>query len=121
MHRLFNYLKFISIFMILELMITFITSLLNLLGVNSGITTIILLVFNIILFFVLNFINAKNMKKRGYFEGLLLGCIFIVFMYIIKLILFANTFKVSTLIYYSILLITSVFGGMFGINKKNEE
>ena len=52
MSRLFNYLKFIAIFLIVELMITFITSLLNLIGLNSGITTIIMFILNIILFFI---------------------------------------------------------------------
>ena len=101
MNKIFNYLKFISVFLIIELMITFIISLLNLIGLNSGIGTIIILICNIILFFALNF--------------------FILLMFLIKIILFENTFKISTLIYYLILFITSIFGGMFGVNKKSEE
>ena len=54
MKKTVNYLKYISIFLIIELMLTFAISLLNLLGTNSGITTIILLICNIILFFILN-------------------------------------------------------------------
>lgn len=121
MNKVLNYLKFVSIFIIIELMLTFITSLLNLLGVNSGITTIILLILNVILFFILNFFNAKKIRKRGFLEGIILGSIFIVIMILIKFILFDNTFKISTFIYYLILFITSVFGGMFGVNKKSEE
>ena len=59
MNKLINYLKFISIFLILELMFTFITSLLNLIGLNSGITTIILFILNLLLFFILSFVNAS--------------------------------------------------------------
>ena len=120
MLKTLNYLKYTSIFLILELMITFIISLLNLLGVNSGITTIILLISNVILFFILNFINAKNMKKKGFLEGIVLGLIFIILMILIKVILFDNAFKISTIIYYLILFITSIFGGMFGVNKKSD-
>lgn len=121
MVKILNYLKYISIFLIVELMITFIISLLNLLGINSGITTIILLICNILLFFILNFINAKNIKKKGFLEGIILGMIFIFLMIIIKILLFDNSFKISTFIYYLILFITSIFGGMFGVNKKSED
>ena len=120
MHKAINYLKFLSIFMILELMITFITSLLNLLGINSGITAIILLVVNVIIFFVLNFINARKKLKKGYLEGMLLSIIFILSMVLLKIILFNNKTTISTYLYYLILFITGVFGGMVGINKKEE-
>ncbi len=120
MNKLFNYLKFVSIFLIIELMLTFITSLLNLIGINSGITAIILLIGNLILFFTLTYINAFKLRKKGLIEGLLLGLIFIVLMFIIKIILFDNDFNISTIIYYAILIITSMLGGMLGVNKKSE-
>lgn len=101
-------------------MLTFIVSLLNLLSVNSGITTIMLLISNIILFLILNYFNAKLIKKRGYLEGIILGLIFIGFMYLIKIIIYNSNFAITTCIYYLILLITSVFGGMFGVNKKSK-
>lgn len=120
MNKIFNYLKFISIFLILELMITFIISLLNLIGINNGITTIILLICNIILFFILNYFNAFK-KKKGFLQGIILGLIFILLMIIIKIILFSNTFYLSTFTYYLILFITSIFGGMIGVNKKSDK
>ena len=118
MNKLINYLKFIAIFLILELLFTFIVSLLNLLGLNSGITTIIIFILNILLFFILSLINASKVKKKGFLEGIILGLIFIVLMVLIKIILFENTFNLSTFIYYLILLLTSLFGGMIGVNKK---
>ena len=121
MNKLLNYLKYISIFLIMELMITFILSLLNLIGVNSGITTIIMFICNLLLFFILNFLNAYQLRKKGFLEGIILGLIFIFLMVIIKLILFNNSFGISTFIYYFILFITSVLGGMFGVNKKSDK
>lgn len=121
MNKIINYLKFISIFLIIELMVTFIISLLNLFGVNSGITSIMLLICNIILFFILNFINAFKLKKKGFLEGIIMGFIFISLMILIKLILFNSSFKISTFIYYLILFITSILGGMFGVNKKSDK
>jgi len=120
MNKLIHYLKFVSIFLIIELMLTFIMSLLNLIGVNSGITTIIMLVLNIILFFVLSYNNACKLKKKGFLEGIILGSIFISLMFIIKIILFKASISISTLIYYLILFTTSILGGMFGVNKKSD-
>lgn len=120
MKKLINYLKFLSIFIIIELMITFVTSFLNLLGINSGITTIILLIFNSILFFVLSYINACIQQKKGFLEGIIMGLIFIIVMLLIKIILFNSGFGLSTLIYYILLFISSILGGMIGVNKKSE-
>lgn len=120
MNKLINYLKFISIFLIIELMLTFIMSLLNLLGVNSGITTIIMFICNLLLFFILNYFNAFKNKKKGFLEGIILGVQFIALMIIIKMILFNSNFGISSFIYYLILFITSILGGMFGVNKKSD-
>ena len=120
MQRIIGYLKIISIFIIIELFITFFTSLLNLLNVNSGITSLLLFILNIVLFFILNIYNARRMKKRGFLEGLYLGIILILLMIIIKITLFGRMFNIATYIYYFILLLSSMFGGMLGINKKND-
>ena len=121
MKKILNYMKFISIFLIVELMITFIISLLNLMGVNAGLTTIILLICNVLFFFILNYFNAHINKKKGFLEGIILGLILIFLMILIKIIFFNNSFKITTVIYYLILLITSIFGGMFGVNKKSDK
>lgn len=107
--------------MILELMITFIMSLLNLLGINSGITTIIMLICNLLIFFFLSYFNAYKQKKKGFLEGIILGILFIIFMVMIKVILFDSGIGISTIIYYLILFITSILGGMMGVNKKSDK
>ena len=121
MYKILNYIKFVFIFIIIELTLTFITSLLNLLGLNSGITQIILLISNIFIFLLLNYINASKVKKKGFLEGIILGIIFILLMIIMKLILFNNSFNISSFIYYIILFMVSIFGGMIGVNKKSDD
>ena len=121
MGKALNYLKFLSVFIILELAITFITSLLNLLGISSGITALLLFVSNIIIFFVLSFKNAILAKKNGYLEGLILGIIFIFTIFLIKVVLFNFEITIASIIYYLILLIISIVAGMFGANKKSEK
>lgn len=118
MDKLINYLKYVGIFLIIELALTFITSLLNLLGLNSGITSIILFVSNIILFFILSFYNAFKKQRKGLIEGIILGGILIALMFLIKIILFTGGIGIPTLIYYLILFVTSILAGMFGVNKK---
>ena len=119
MIKFINYAKFVGIFLIVELLITFLTSLLNLFGLNSGITSIILLIFNIIIFFSLSLYNAFKVHKNGLIEGAILGGIFIVLMLLIKLALFSGSLKISTFIYYILLLFSSILGGMVGVNKKS--
>ena len=120
LNKLIYYFKYVGVFLIIELLVTFITSLLNLLGLNSGITTIILLIINLALFFTLSYINAFKMHKKGLIEGLTLGLIFIVLMILIKVTLFNNGIHISTFIYYIILVIASILGGMVGVNKKSK-
>lgn len=118
MIKFLNYGKNIGIFLIFELAITFICSFLNLMGINSGITQIILLISNICIFLVMNIFNSINKEKKGYLQGIILSSIFILLMVLIKYIFISSTFRISTFIYYVILLISGIFGGMIGINKK---
>ena len=115
-----KYSKYAFIFITIELMISFIASLLNLLGVNSGITSIVLLVSNGILFFILAFLNGKTSKSKGYLSGLVLSIIFILIMFIINSLLFGLNIKLGTIIYYIILIMISIFAGSIGINKKKD-
>ena len=79
-----KYFKLASIFLIIELMIAFIVSLLNLIGLNGGISSIILLILNIILFFILTFYSGKNSNEKGYLVGLLTSSLLIFLMFVIN-------------------------------------
>ena len=113
MKSLLKYLGYYTIFLILLL---FITSILNLVGVNSTITNLLIFLFNISLFFIFGFKNGKIATNKGYFAGL-----FLLLLIIINLFTNKNIFRISTLIYYLVLVLASVFGGMLGINKKEEK
>ena len=115
-----KYFKLASIFLIIELMIVFIISLLNLIGLNGGISSIILLILNIILFFILTFYSGKNSNEKGYLVGLLTSSLLIFLMFVINSIFYGINLKLSTIIYYLILILTGVIGGTIGINKKKE-
>lgn len=114
-------LKFLGIYSIILIFIVILTSFLNLLGVNSTITNLILFIFNITMFLIFGFKAGKLATSKGYFAGLKLGLLFLLLLFIINLITSSKLFTLSMLIYYSILLLSCIFGGMLGINKKSKD
>ena len=63
------------------------------------------------------FFLGKNLHKNGYLKGIIFGLITILLFFIISLI-FKNEYKISTIIYYTILVVSSTVGSMFGIQNK---
>ena len=85
---------------------------------GSG-SNVIKLITNILAMFIGAFILGKNSLKKGYLEGLKYGSMFILFIFLINII-FIGYLELKLIIYYLILLITSILASMFGINfKKN--
>lgn len=66
--------------------------------------------------FINSFILGRKADKKGYLEGTKFGLIIIILMFI-PTILSAN-FKVKLLIYYLVIMITTILGSMIGISKK---
>jgi len=65
------------------------------------------------------YIGSKTTKK-GWLEGLKIGLIVIIIFFIIGYLAFDEGVIIKTLIYYFILLISSVLGSMIGINKRRQ-
>ena len=79
-------------------------------------TSILKLVIPILITFISSFILGTKSNKLGYVEGLKFGGIIIGMFLLLTIIL--DKFYVKSLIYYLILLLTSVLSSMIGINKK---
>ena len=62
---------------------------------------------------------GKLAPAKGYLAGLKISGIFLLILLLLNLITSRTLFNLPTIIYYLILIISSVLGGMFGINKKN--
>jgi len=121
-----NYLKilgksFIYMISILFISVIFITILnyFNIFG--SKIVTFFKLVIALISIFVGGFIMGKNSKQKGWLEGIKLGLIILFILVIINYIILNQSFEIRNLVYYLILMVSSIFGSMIGINKKIEE
>ncbi len=115
-----NLLKYLGYYTLFLITLVFITSLLNLIGVNSTITNFLIFIFNISLFFIFGLKNGKKAINKGYLAGLKVGGLFLLVLIIISLFTSKNIFSLSTFIYYLVLMLASTLGGSLGINKKSE-
>ena len=112
-------LKTLGYYCIFIILITFICSLLNLIGVNSTITNLIIFISNILMFFIFGFKNGKKALSKGYISGFKMSGLFLIILIIINLFTARKIFSITTIIYYLILILSGVFGSMVGINKKD--
>lgn len=108
---------FIYIFSIL-IVSTFIISLFNYIGlVNGKFLTILKILIPIISLFVGGFIIGRESKSKGWLEGIKLGGIFILFLVLFNYLGLKNVPELKNIIYYLIILGSSVIGSMLGISK----
>lgn len=85
--------------------------------INLSILNILKIIIIIISIFIGSFKLGKTSKSKGYLEGLKYGLIFSLLLVIVNLI-FYKVFKLKTLIYYIIIIFTSILASTIGINKK---
>lgn len=112
-------LKTLGYYAIFIILIIFICSLLNLIGVNSTITNLIIFIFNLLAFFILGFKNGQKVPSKGYIAGIKMSGLFILVLIIINLFTAKNFFNIATIIYYIVLILAGISGSMMGINKKS--
>lgn len=121
-----NYLKLLgrSLLYIVSILLasTIIMTILNYFNIfGSKLTTLFKIIIPIISMFVGGFIVGKSAKSKGWLEGLKLGIIVIVLLLLINLIILKPNWELRNIIFYLILIISTIFGSMIGINKKIEE
>ena len=119
-----NYLKKlgISILYIIStiLILTFLITFLNYFNIiNDKIISILKILIPIISLFIGGFIIGKKSKNKGWLEGIKLGIIFSILLLIFNFLAFSNSFKLKYLLFYTIIIISSIFGSIIGINRKN--
>lgn len=61
---------------------------------------------------------GNNANKKGYIEGIKLSLIVIILLFMFSYLGFNASFSISLILYYIILIISSMLGAMIGINKK---
>lgn len=104
------------------LLLTFVITLLNYIGL-FGMT--IVKAFRYITpffsFFIGGIMIGKNSHNKGWLEGMKLGLISIIFLFIFNFLALDKGYTVANLICYMLVFLGSVLGSMIGINMKKEQ
>ena len=116
MNSFYKYIKSLVIFLSGIVTIPILLTIFNLFKLNTN--KIIIIIVGSILMFIMGLILGKKVEKNGYLNGILLSTITIIILLLLSLI-FRFKLNINTLIYYTILIISTVFGSMLGINKKS--
>ena len=90
-------------------------SIVNLIGLKTS--NLLILIMMSFVMIISGFFLGKKSNKNGYLKGIIFGLVTILLFFIISLI-FKNDYKISTIIYYVILIVSSTVGSMFGIQNK---
>lgn len=87
-------------------------------NMSYNVNCLILFIWSAIGLFVINFLNGKKTKQKGYLEGLKLGGLVILLFFIISL--FTKDFiSLSKITYYGVLILISIIASSIGINFKD--
>lgn len=84
--------------------------------INTSTYNVLKLIILLISIFLNSFILGKNVKEKGYLEGIKFGLIIIILLLIPTIIM--KQLKIKLIIYYSMIISTSILGSIMGINKK---
>ncbi len=114
--------KTFLIFIGMMLLLTFLITILHVWNlIPYSFLTIMKLVIPLLSFFLGGFLLSKNVKEKGWLEGLKGGFFFLLFLLLIRLILIRNHFSLTDIFYYFLLLFASMLGGMIGIHFTSKE
>lgn len=114
-----NIFKFISIFVILISLILFYTFLgyKNIINLTYTLNNIVSIIIGFIFSIVLSYNINKRKQKNGILNGIFVGLIIITSFIIIKL-LTKTVFLKKDILKYSVYLLSSIIGGIIGVNKR---
>lgn len=84
--------------------------------INDSVTNVFKILIPIISILTGGIIMGKNSSKKGWLEGLKLGLMVCLLLFLFNILGLQNSIKLSTFLFYSILTITSIVGSMIGIS-----
>lgn len=87
---------------------------------SDKLNSILLYLISIIGIFTGCLFFSKEMKYKGIINGIIYFMFWFIVMAILSLLIFKVNFKISSLIYYIVILIFSMLGGIIGKNLKEE-
>lgn len=100
--------------------LTFILTLFNYVGfIKFKAVSIIEIIILFLSIFIGSFIMGKSSNKKGWLEGIKFALIIIAIIFLFNFLGF-DSFKVQNLLYYVIIMSSSILGSMIGINLKRD-
>ena len=104
------------------LLLTFIMTILSYFNIiGDKFTSFFKIMVPVISLFIGGIKLGEKSNKKGWLEGLKLGLIFIILLIIFEFLALDNSFKVKNIIFYIIIIISSIFGSMVGISIKKTD
>lgn len=104
------------------LILTFILTFFNYINIINGGFFTFFMIFNFVFSVFLGaFMISKKCNNNGWFEGLKFGFVFLLFISLLDYFGFSFKFNLKFLMFSVILLVSSIFGGMVGINFRKEK
>ena len=104
------------------LILTLLITILNYFNLFSeGLVNVFKIIIPIISLFVGGFLMGKSSNEKGWIEGLKFSLIFIILLILFNLMGLGSSLEFKNLLYYVIIIISSIFGGILGINKNSTE
>ena len=88
---------------------------------NDGFNSYLLLISSFLSMLVGGIYIGLKSKEKGYIEGLKIGLLSIFILMILSIIIYKTNINYKNIIYYLILLSSSILGSMIGINKKKTD
>ncbi len=115
-----SYGKTVLIFLLVICLVCFLFGLFQLIGFLSFKTTSLLfMIFMVMLFLILGFRYGKKANKKGYLAGVKIGLCLILVLVFINFVFYKTNFSLERIVYYLVLILSSILGAMIGINKKS--
>ena len=121
-----NYLKKTGISLLyiigLILILTFLLTLFNYFNIISkNVVSVFKIIIPIVSLFIGGFITGKKSFQKGWLEGLKLSLIFLFIFILFNYLGLKNNIEFKNLLYYLIIITSTCFGSMLGINYNKEE
>lgn len=114
-----NYSKSIGFSILSIFILTFLITLLNYIGIlGIKIVTAFSYITPFISFMIGGILLGKKSNKKGWLEGIKLGLIINILLFIFNFLAFNHGYTLPNLILYAIVFIASILGSMIGINLK---
>lgn len=110
--------KYLIFILILTLLLTFVNLIIP---INNHINSLISLIMMLGYIFICSIKKGFKVEEKAYLEGFKLGLMYIAILYVLNCLTLNFALPIKKILYFLIIIITSVLGCIIGINKKNSK